>query len=1505
MKPSLKQAWMPLGLALCLWVAPFAFGLEGPDTPPNPNGNGLQIPLGANVKDPDGRPLTITWAQISGPKAKIGDPNSAKTFFIPTEEGEYVFEITVSNGITENKKQLKKIVAFAKNPPVAKPGLNQNFQVGQRVLVSGANSVADGGKIVEYKWKQLEGPELKLKPDDLVAREFYFDPKESGTYVFELTVSDGKQWSQAACVTYRIAPGIDIKEQDPNGHVEVKPPPKVGGPPVNPGDAPVVIVKNGKDIPLGEEIVLDGTGSYDPLKEKVSYFWEQIRNNAPILAPVSDPAKSIMDSPVWRFKPTQPGKYQFRLIVTAGGKRDATSEIVEFVVTDKSQPPIAEIFTPAQGNAVEVGTPVVLDGSRSRAQPKASEKLEYIWGWSGKGNKPKSWVGDNGPRLQFIPEEVGDYGIQLIVSDGKLKSTPADITIHVLPRNHPPTVAVEPVSGKVGQPIKVYATGKDEDKDPLEFEWTVVEPKSLKLPPEILKVNPLVFTPTEKRIYIFSVVAKDKTSQSTPVEIQVGVSGDEGPPPTAIIKGPDVPVFPNYEVLLDGSHSAPEDKRLTFTWKQESGPKIPGKVPAPTEKLWKFTPTELGKYKISLVVSDGTRQSAPHVFEISVEKEVVPPTAAVEKPGVLFVDDQTWLNGTGSKGDGKIAYQWRVIEGKDLIEILDGATEAKLKIRARAVGKAKLELVVNDGRNDSQPAGVELEIKVRKAPPVAIVTGPESADVGEYVVLSGTDSTSQTGKITEFHWTVAETAGQLALRDLDLNKERLRFKVPKDGVYSFQLVVVDQDGMRSKPVNWIVKSGAAAPPAKGAPVAKCEVKPDNTIDAGTEVLLDARASSDPNGKALKFKWREISGPEIKPIEQADATVKLKPQEAGEYVIELKVDNGEALSAPVLVRFKVTDGAKPPVAVIADVTAVEPGDKIVLDGSGSKSPAGKQLEYNWRLVKEPEDAKVALGSRSAGKPKIELVLPKEGEYVFELKVFDGKTWSEPVSATVKTKSGNLPPVATAVVYAAAEAEGPNAPEKATASVTVEEKQEVILDGTASKDADNGPRPLEFKWKQVSGPKPDTNTQDGAKKRISMSRAGPALWQLVVNDGKVDSKPVEVKITVLKTGSLPVANPTVYLMKGKEPEADPPMQRTLETFPGNRETGTNVIVLDASKSTFPKGKAEQYSWKQVLSKDLGQDLALQPDTLAKKLVGIRIYQPGRYRFSLVVSNGEHASTPASVDIIVRDPSGKEVAPAPKDPAPPKPDKEGAVKHANPNETAQVRHDPPADPAVKPVKPVEPGPNEVVKPTPPPKTEPGPTEVITPPKADPTPLKPEPPARPIPPPTPPMDPAPRAEETGQPIPPPKGVTPSTNPRPDPAPREPVAKPEPPRKPLAEPVTRPLPPAPSALDEKFRADDPLFQARRKKVDAWMKQPGQDVEALLVKTLYDPDADLRAFAAYALAKRGMSSVPALLKVLESGTPASKVDAQNALLILNNGKDYGADAEAWKSWWAKQATPDR
>ncbi|MHC4069371.1 MAG: FG-GAP repeat protein [Planctomycetota bacterium] len=179
---------------------------------------------------------------------------------------------------------------------------------------------------------------------------------------------------------------------------------------------------------------------------------------------------------------------------------------------------------------------------------------------------------------------------------------------------------------------------------------------------------------------------------------------DAGPDQTLYVTDYNTPA----EVTLDGSGSYdPDDDELTYTWfmndsNDPNGPVIATAV-SPTISL------PIGQHTIELIVNDGEYDSEPDQVVITVVKLNAPPVADAGPDQTLYVPDyntlaEVTLDGSGSydPDEDELTYAW-FLGGSEI------ATGISPTIFLPA-GQHTIELIANDGRDDSEPDQVVITV---------------------------------------------------------------------------------------------------------------------------------------------------------------------------------------------------------------------------------------------------------------------------------------------------------------------------------------------------------------------------------------------------------------------------------------------------------------------------------------------------------------------------------------------------------------------------------------------------------------------------------------------------------------------------------------------------------------------------------------------------------------------------------------------------------------------------
>ncbi|MEK6632030.1 MAG: PKD domain-containing protein, partial [Nitrospirota bacterium] len=295
-----------------------------------------------------------------------------------------------------------------------------------------------------------------------------------------------------------------------------------------------------------------------------------------------------------------------------------------------------------------------------------------------------------------------------------------------------------------------------------------------------------------------------------------------------------------------------------------------------------------------------------------------------------------------------------------------------------------------------------------------------------------------------------------------------------------------------------------------APVANAG--PDQSVSAGTTVTLNASGSHDADQNALTYDWSLVSIPSGSAATLSNptaATPTFAANKAGQYVVQLIVNDGTVNSTPDTVIIAVATGNTAPVANAGPDQTVAVNASVILDGSASHDADKNALTYQWSLTGKPAGSTATLANATTAMPNFTADLA--GQYISQLIVNDGTVSSAPDTVIVTAGTGNTAPVANAGL-----------------DQIVVINTTVALDGTASRDADGNV--LTWKWALMTKPTGSAAAlSDPASARPSflLDKAGEYVAQLIVNDGKIDSPPATVMI---KTQVMPTTR-GVYISRAR--------------------------------------------------------------------------------------------------------------------------------------------------------------------------------------------------------------------------------------------------------------------------------------------------------------------------------------------------------------------------------------
>ena len=806
--------------------------------------------------DPDGDALSFIWSLEApgGSAASLAGISDKTNSFVPDVAGSYKVTVVVSDGKLEATTTRTISVTARPQPnqaPVANAGDDQTLHVGGTVRLDGTGSSDPEGSTLTYAWTFVSRPNGSTAAlDQANTSKPSFTADVVGRYVVALVVRDGALDSAADEVQ------IEATNSDP-------------------------VVDAGADRAgnIGTPVELVAVAG-DPDDDSLTVSWQISSQPDGAAAQLSR-----TDALATSLTADLPGAYTVTVEVSDAFGGVAVDSVV---VTIENRAPVAQVGAAPTGS---VGDTLQLDGSGSDPD---GQSLTYAWSIvTAPSGSTATLTGADTADASFVPDLVGTYRFALVVSDGITTSAPAELEV-VIANRAPVVNAGSDTNAHVGETVTLAATANDLDAQTLTYAWRFTQtPTASAATLTGANGSSPTFVPDLVGTYVAEVSVSDGFESATD-SVTVTVA-NRAPVLTAGNTSGTV----GQSIALEASATDADGQALQFNWTVVNPPAGgTATIDNPASATTAFTPNAVGTWQLRVAVNDGFDTVSADV-QVDVGNQA--PVVSAGSDASATVGEVVALVGTASDADGHaLTYEWTVVStpGRESVTIAD-ADALQASFVPPVEGTYILRLSATDG---FATVTDDVEIVVMAAKENRAPVANAGADTminyasGAIIALSGAGSSDPDGDTLTYNWTiVSQPAGSTATLTTAGADASLIPDVA--GTWVFSLEVDDGELTASDEVTVRVNT----PPVANA-------GPDATANVGDTVTLTAVASSDPDGDSLTVTWSQRSGPATLTISAPQVLQPtVVPTAAGDYVFEVSVDDGYAVSTD-LMTLTVSDAA---------------------------------------------------------------------------------------------------------------------------------------------------------------------------------------------------------------------------------------------------------------------------------------------------------------------------------------------------------------------------------------------------------------------------------------------------------------------------------------------------------------------------------------------------------------------------------------------------------------------
>jgi PKD repeat protein len=528
------------------------------------------------------------------------EPTLEHTFSLP---GDRTVTVTAfdryGNGDTAT---LTVNVTIPATPPTPELDAPELTTVNQSITLDAGNS-SDEGTITEYRWDVDGDGAIETVSTDPTLDHTY---TQVGTVEPAVTVVDNDNETATASATVTVRP----PNRPPNASL----------------DAPAVVNES-------EPVTLDASNSTDD-RGIETYRWDPDSDGEF----ESETAEPTLE---WAYEEPVNVTARVRVVDTDGEGDIATATIDVLPVND---PPTAAL---AGTGPATVDVPVTFD-ARNTTDEEGIDT--YRWDFDADGAVERTTTD---PIAQYTYRNLSSdvTAAVTVVDTGGLNDT-ARTTFDVLPPDQPPNASlIGPANATAGEATTFDASNSSDDRGIETYRWDFDGDGAV----ENETSSPVIDHVYERGgTFDVTVTVVDSGRQTATASTTTAVVVPPSPPTAALDAPAEAPV--NRSVTLDASNASDEGRITEYRWDLDGDGSVERTTTTATVD---HTYTELGTVQPAVTVVDDDNETDTASAEVDVIEVNFPPTARLDAPDEVDVDETVVFDASASSDDRGIGtYRW-------------------------------------------------------------------------------------------------------------------------------------------------------------------------------------------------------------------------------------------------------------------------------------------------------------------------------------------------------------------------------------------------------------------------------------------------------------------------------------------------------------------------------------------------------------------------------------------------------------------------------------------------------------------------------------------------------------------------------------------------------------------------------------------------------------------------------------------------------------------------------